>query len=44
MAQIAEKLFVSYYTIDTHIRNIYAKLHVRTRGGAVAKAVKERLI
>lgn len=44
MAQIAEELFVSYYTIDTHIRNIYAKLHVRTRGGAVAKAVKERLI
>jgi DNA-binding NarL/FixJ family response regulator len=44
MRQIAERLFVSYYTIDTHIRNIYAKLHVRTRGSAVAKALKERLI
>jgi DNA-binding NarL/FixJ family response regulator len=44
MAQMAEQLFISYHTIDTHIRNIYAKLHVRTRGGAVAKAVKERLI
>ena len=44
MAKIADQLGVSYHTIDTHIRNIYAKLHVRTRGGAVAKAVKERLI
>jgi DNA-binding NarL/FixJ family response regulator len=44
MAKIADRLGVSYHTIDTHIRNIYAKLHVRTRGGAVAKAVKERLI
>jgi DNA-binding NarL/FixJ family response regulator len=44
MAKIAGRLGVSYHTIDTHIRNIYAKLHVHTRGGAVAKAVKERLI
>lgn len=44
MARIADQLTVSYHTIDTHIRNIYAKLHVRTRGSAVAKAVKERLI
>ena len=44
IAQIAERLVVSYHTIDTHIRNIYAKLHVRNRSGAVAKAVQERLI
>jgi len=44
MAAIADRLTVSDHTIDTHIRNIYAKLHVRTRGGAVAKAVRERLI
>lgn len=42
--QIAEKLFVSYYTVDTHIKNIYAKLHVQSSSGAVAKALKERLI
>jgi len=42
--QIAEKLIRSEHTVNTHIRNIYAKLHVRTRSSAVAKAVKERLI
>jgi DNA-binding NarL/FixJ family response regulator len=44
IAQIAERLIVSYHTVDTHIRNIYGKLHVHTRGGAVAKAVHERLV
>jgi DNA-binding CsgD family transcriptional regulator len=42
--QIAETLFLSPHTIDGHIRNIYAKLQVHTRTGAVAKALKENLI
>ena len=42
--QIAEKLFLSFHTIDMHIRNIYTKLQVHSRSGAVAKAVKERLV
>ena len=42
--EIAEKLFVSASTVNTHSRNIYEKLHVHTRGGAVAKALKERLV
>jgi DNA-binding NarL/FixJ family response regulator len=42
--EIAERLFVSSFTINTHSRNIYEKLHVHTRGGAVAKALKERLV
>lgn len=42
--EIAEELFVEFCTIDTHMRNIYAKLHVHSRTEAVVKALKERLI
>jgi DNA-binding NarL/FixJ family response regulator len=42
--QIADKLFLSYFTIDTHIKNIYTKLQVHSRSGAVAKVLKEHLI
>jgi DNA-binding NarL/FixJ family response regulator len=41
--EIADQLGLSYHTVDTHLRNIYTKLHVHTRTGAVAKALKERL-
>jgi DNA-binding NarL/FixJ family response regulator len=44
VGQIAERLGVSFHTVDSHTRNIYAKLHVRTRTAAVAKTLKERLI
>lgn len=42
--EMAERLCISYFTIDRHLRNVYAKLHVHSRGSAVAKALKERLI
>ena len=44
LRQIAEKLFLSRHTVDSHIRNIYAKLHVHSRARAVVKAVNEGLI
>jgi DNA-binding NarL/FixJ family response regulator len=42
--QIAEKLFVSQNTIDTHLRNIYAKLQVNSKVSAVTKTLKERIL
>ena len=41
--KIAETLFLSHFTVDTHIRNIYSKLHVHSKSGAVAKVLKEHL-
>ncbi len=41
---IAEALFVSGHTIRTHIKHIYAKLHVHSRAEAVKKALKDKLI
>ena len=42
--EIAEQLTLSYHTVDHHLRSIYTKLQVHTRGGAVAKAVSERIL
>jgi DNA-binding NarL/FixJ family response regulator len=42
--EVASKLSLSYFTVDTHIKNIYQKLDVHNRHGLVTKASKERLI
>jgi len=42
--EVASKLNLSYFTVDTHIKNIYQKLNVHNRYGLVTKASKERLI
>ncbi|MEM6325591.1 MAG: response regulator transcription factor [Bacteroidota bacterium] len=41
---IAEQLFISPSTVNSHVQSIYAKLHVHTGSAAVAKAVRERLV
>ncbi|MCB0730966.1 MAG: response regulator transcription factor [Ignavibacteriae bacterium] len=41
---IADSLFVSGNTVRMHIKNIYKKLHVHSRGEAVKKAIEDRLI
>lgn len=42
--QISGKIFLSHHTIDSHIRNIYAKLEVHSKGSAITKAIREKLI
>jgi DNA-binding NarL/FixJ family response regulator len=41
---IAESCFISVDTVRGHIRNIYEKLHVHSKGEAVAKAIKGNII
>ncbi|MBA5628841.1 response regulator transcription factor [Moheibacter lacus] len=37
--QIAEKFFLSYYTVETHKKNIYLKLDVKTISELIKKAM-----
>jgi DNA-binding NarL/FixJ family response regulator len=41
--KIADELFVDLNTVKFHIRNIYCKLEVHSKGEAIAKAMKENL-
>jgi LuxR family maltose regulon positive regulatory protein len=42
--EIARELYVSINTVNTHIRNIYAKLGARSRSSAVERARELRLL
>ena len=41
---LADRLCISLYTVDTHLKNIYAKLHVHSQIDVIAKALKEHLL
>lgn len=42
--RIADKLFISYETVRTHVKHIYKKLHVASRSEAVMKAIQQGLL
>lgn len=41
---IAQHCFISIDTVRGHIRNIYDKLHVHSKGEAVAAAIKNKIV
>ena len=43
-SQIARELYLSVNTVNTHVRNIFAKLDARTRSTAVDRARELRLL
>ena len=40
----ADKLFISYETVHSHIKNIYQKLHVNSVNEAISKALRNKLV
>ncbi len=40
--EVAETLAISALTVETHLRNIYDKFHVRSRAAAVARFLENR--
>ena len=41
---IADACYISIDTVRGHIRNIYDKLHVHSKGEAIATAIKDRIV
>lgn len=41
---VADRMGISYFTVNSHIKKIYNKLHVHSLGEAVAKALKNRIV
>lgn len=41
---IADKLIISYFTVQSHVKNIYEKLEVNSKSEAVSKAYNHKLI
>jgi DNA-binding NarL/FixJ family response regulator len=41
---IADKLGISYFTVNAHVKKIYEKLHVHSVGEAVSLALKNKIV
>jgi len=41
---VADKLGISYFTVNAHIKKIYEKLHVHSLGEAVSIALKNKIV
>lgn len=41
---VADRMVISYYTVNTHIKNIYGKLHVHSVGEAISYAIKNNIV
>ncbi len=41
---VADKLGISYYTVNTHVKRIYDKLQVHSIGEAVSVALKNKIV
>lgn len=44
ISQLADQLYLSPHTVQTHIKKIYSKLHVNSRSQAIYEAVQKNLI
>jgi len=42
--EVSEKLGIAYYTVTTHIKNIYNKLQVNSRSEAIYEAIRQGLL
>ena len=42
--EIGQKLYISRFTVETHLRNIFHKLDIHSRQKLVVKAIKNRII
>jgi DNA-binding CsgD family transcriptional regulator len=43
-SQIAEKIFLSQFTVDSHRKNLMAKLNVKNTASLIRLAVEQKLI
>lgn len=41
---VADRMHISYYTVNTHVKNIYGKLQVHSVGEAISFAMRNRIV